>query len=94
MDPDAVLPTAQAAGSVDVRNVRASCLFGLREYMTLQRKRQRLEGGAPAPELDSRIRAQANLVAGDLRTLQAQVRGMVRAAEDRRWRQWLLGGIV
>ncbi|KAM4062042.1 hypothetical protein HRG_008910 [Hirsutella rhossiliensis] len=86
--------TVQAAGPIDIRNVRASCLFGLREYVTLQRKRQHVDGSTSAMELESRIRGQANLVAGDLRTLQSEIRGLAKAAEDQRWRRWLLGGVI
>ncbi|PHH89874.1 hypothetical protein CDD83_5047 [Cordyceps sp. RAO-2017] len=81
-------------GHVDIRNVRASCLFGFREYVTLRRKRQRLDGSAAALEVESRLRAQANLVVGDIRTLQFEVRGLAKAAENQRWRRWLLGTII
>lgn len=87
-------PTVQAAGPTDIRNVRASCLFGLREYVNLQRKRQRLDGGSATLEIESRIRGQAHLVAGDLRTLQREMRGVAKAAEDQRWRRWLVGSVL
>ncbi|KJZ79505.1 hypothetical protein HIM_00974 [Hirsutella minnesotensis 3608] len=92
--PQSWTPVAQPVGSVDIRNVRASCLFGLREYVTLQHKRQSYDGSASAMDLESRIRGQANLVAGDLRTLHAEVRELVKHAENQRWRRWLLGGVI
>ena len=81
-------------GPIDVRNVKASCQFGLREYLTLQRERQRFDARTPAFDLERRISAQASAVLNDLRTLQSEVRSLAKAAEKHRWRRWLFGGVM
>ncbi|KND91575.1 putative methyltransferase-like protein C27D7.08c [Tolypocladium ophioglossoides CBS 100239] len=81
-------------GPIDIRNVKASCQFGLREYLSLQRKRQRFDASTSTFDLESRLRAQANVVLGDLRTLQSEIRSLAKAAESHRWRRWLFGGVI
>ncbi|KAJ6443182.1 Histone acetyltransferase ESA1 [Purpureocillium lavendulum] len=76
---------------LDVRGVKASCQFGLRELLGMQRS-QRESGGAAG--LEPRIRVQAGLVLGDLRMLQDEVRALVKAAENHRWRRWIFGGVI
>lgn len=78
----------------DLRALRTSCQFNLGEYLSLQRKRQRLGASTSTLDLESRIRSQAGIVLGDLRMLQDEVRGLVKAAENHRWRKWLIGGAV
>jgi hypothetical protein len=85
--------TATATG-MDIRSVRASCSYGLRKYMTLQRKRQRFDGSTTSMDLEAQIRGQASRLLGDLATLQAQVRSMAKASENHRWRRWLVGGLM
>lgn len=86
-------PRMDVPRPVDIRNVKASCQFGLREYLELQRRRQH-SAGASTSGLEPRIMAQANVVLGDLRTLQSEIRGLAKAAENHRWRRWLFGGVM
>ncbi|PNY27442.1 Uncharacterized protein TCAP_02632 [Tolypocladium capitatum] len=88
-----IVPMAPT-GPIDIRNVKTSCQFGLREYLSLQRKRQRFDASTSTVDLESRIGAQANVVLGDLRTLQSEIRRLAKAAEDHRWRRWLFGGAI
>ncbi|UNI20484.1 hypothetical protein JDV02_006565 [Purpureocillium takamizusanense] len=92
--PPQAVTAAAAAGpgqDLDMRDLKTSCQVGLRELSGMQRLR-RESGGAAGVE--SRIRAQAGLVLGDLRALQDEVRGLVKAAEDHRWRRWIFGGLI
>lgn len=75
---------------MDVRNVKASAQFHLREFLSVRGKMQ--QGGSF--ELESRIRNQAGLLLGDLSTLQAEVRALAKAAESSRWKRFLVGGAM
>jgi hypothetical protein len=77
-----------------LRSVRTNCQFGLREYLTLVRKRKRYDASVSTLDLESRIRAQSDNLVGDLRQLHSELRGVVRAAEDHRWRRWIVGGAI
>lgn len=79
---------------LDIRTLRTSCQFGLREYVSLMRKRQRYDASTATVDLESRIRAHSGVVLGDLRLLQDEVRGLVKAGENHRWRKWVIGGAM
>ncbi|KAI9163859.1 U6 small nuclear RNA (adenine-(43)-N(6))-methyltransferase [Paramyrothecium foliicola] len=86
---------AQALSSTrELRSIRTNCQFGLREYLTLVRKRQRYDASASTIDLESRIRARTDSLVVDLRVLQSELRAVVKAAEEHRWRRWLVGGAL
>jgi hypothetical protein len=67
----------------------------LREYISLQATKRRYSGnGGSDPEMEQRIRMQHDVVLGDLQTLRRDVSALVKAAENQRWRRWLIGGVV
>lgn len=81
--------------AVDVRNIKASAQFHLREYLSVKRKiRQDGDGSTAVYELESRLRAQAGMVLGDLGTLQAEVRALAKSAQGSRWSRILVGGTM
>ncbi|KAI0482036.1 hypothetical protein GGR56DRAFT_166225 [Xylariaceae sp. FL0804] len=73
----------------DIRSMKTAAEFSLREYMTLQQRRQ---PGDPVGE--ERVRRQAGIVLSDLQTLRGEVAVLVKRAEAHRWRKWLVGGVV
>lgn len=91
--PQTLTPLAPAVPG-DLRSLRTNCQFGLREYLSLQRKRQRYDASTSTIDLESRIRSQASVVLGELRTLQSEVRNLAKAAENHRWRKWFVGGAM
>jgi hypothetical protein len=98
---DTIQPPVQTmsplvTSSQDIRTTRTSAQFALREYMSLQRKRQQMDptGSMASLDIDERIRAQAGMLSSELRTLREQVSLIVKAAESHRWRRWLIGGIM
>jgi hypothetical protein len=74
----------------DLRNLKSSSEFSLREYMSLQHRRYATD----EPGFEERLRLQAATALADLRALRKQVSTLVRAAESHRWRRWLVGGIM
>ncbi|RDA89875.1 hypothetical protein CP533_6651, partial [Ophiocordyceps camponoti-saundersi (nom. inval.)] len=73
-------------------SIKASCHAGMLELARLQGRRQMSDGSASAYELECLIGGQLQIVLGQLRSLEACVRGVARGAEGQRWRRWLLGG--
>ncbi|OLN81063.1 hypothetical protein CCHL11_09400 [Colletotrichum chlorophyti] len=82
-----------APASQDLKSVKTSTQFALREYIALQKKRGRLEGAASS-ELEDQIRNQGRVLLGDLKTLRKGVAVVIKDAESHRWRNWLIGGAV
>lgn len=78
----------------DLRSIRSSCMYGLREYMSIQNKRKRPDASVVTLEQESQMRGQADVVLGDLRTLQAELRALARQSEEHRWRRWIVGGAM
>lgn len=78
---------------LDIRNVKASARFHLREFLRVRSQLQE-GGGAARFELESRLRSQVGLALGDLSTLQAEMRALAKAAENHRWRRFLVGGAM
>ncbi|KAI0596787.1 hypothetical protein F4775DRAFT_278664 [Biscogniauxia sp. FL1348] len=77
------------APPTDLRTTKAACEYSLREYAALQNRRRYYDDGD-----DSRLRAQQDLVLGDLHNLRREVSALVKEAESDRWRHWILGGVV
>ncbi|ROT41940.1 hypothetical protein SODALDRAFT_326123 [Sodiomyces alkalinus F11] len=77
-----------------IRAARGRAQMALQEYLSLQKKRKRAEGGAKASELDQQIRVTAARVTQDLSAVRKEVRNMIKEAETHRWRKWLIGGLV
>ncbi|KAI1332418.1 hypothetical protein F5Y16DRAFT_394491 [Xylariaceae sp. FL0255] len=84
-------PTASPFVGSDIRSVKTACEISVGEYATLQKRFGAAEGGGPSYE---RLRAQAALAASDLRVLRGEVAVLLKAAEGRRWRRLILGGII
>lgn len=76
----------------NLRNVRATCEYNLREYITLKAKMQQNNTGLPNHEMSLRLRSHANAAMGDLHSLQSVLKTTVKAAENHRWRRWVVGG--
>ncbi|TWU79070.1 hypothetical protein ED733_008638 [Metarhizium rileyi] len=91
--PGHTLTPMAPPAALDVRNVKASAQFHLREFL---RVRDQLQQGDDTAryELESRLRNQVGMLLGDLSTLQAEVRALAKAAEKRRWRRFFLGGAI
>ncbi|KAK1984673.1 hypothetical protein LZ30DRAFT_585624, partial [Colletotrichum cereale] len=82
-----------ATTSQDLKSVKTSTQFALREYLSLQRKRGRLDGAASL-DLEDQIRSQGRIVLGDLKFLRKEVGVLIKDGENHRWRNWLIGGAV
>ncbi|KAF6824743.1 hypothetical protein CPLU01_10692 [Colletotrichum plurivorum] len=82
-----------ATTTQDLKSLKTSTQFSLREYVTLQRKRNGL-GGATSLELEDQIRNQGRILLGDLKSLRREVGIVIRDGENHRWRNWLIGGAV
>jgi hypothetical protein len=87
-------PLVTTNSSRDIRSLKTSTQFALREYLTLQRKRMPFDGSTTSLDLEERIRVQAGLLVGDLRVLREEVGRVIKAAEKHRWRKWLFGGVL
>ncbi|KAJ2974797.1 hypothetical protein NQ176_g5865 [Zarea fungicola] len=86
-------PHMQQYETPDIRTLRQSCQYNLREYLALQRKRQRFDASMSNVDLESRLHSQAGMVLSDLMNLRSEVRNLAKAAQNHRWRKWLVGGI-
>ncbi|TDZ19856.1 hypothetical protein Cob_v007197 [Colletotrichum orbiculare MAFF 240422] len=92
--PSAALnPLAPTTTSQDLKSLKTTTQFALREYLSLQRRRGRLEGGTSL-ELEDQIRNQGRIVLGDLKILRKEVGVIIKDGENHRWRNWLIGGAV
>ncbi|WYZ44881.1 hypothetical protein EsH8_VIII_000197 [Colletotrichum jinshuiense] len=89
----ALNPLVTSTSNQDLKSVKTSTQFALREYLSLQKKRGRLEG-ATSFELEDQVRAQGRVLLGDLKTLRKEVAVMIKDGENHRWRNWLIGGAV
>lgn len=83
----------QASSARDVKALKTNCQYNLGEYLTLTRQRSRYDPSTVS-DLDGRIRMQAGVVLGDLRTLQGEIRDIIKSAEGNRWRRWIIGGAM
>lgn len=81
----------------DLPTLKSHCQYGLREYMTLQRQRRRVDGAGTSTstlDLENRLKTQQGVIISDLMFLHGEVRTMVKAAEGNRWRRWIIGGAM
>ncbi|KAI8211811.1 hypothetical protein K4K54_004508 [Colletotrichum sp. SAR 10_86] len=76
----------------DIRSLKTSTQFAMREYLSLMRKRR--PDGSSTMELEDQIRAQGRILVGDLKTLRKEVGVLIKEGENHRWRNWLIGGAV
>ncbi|KAI8197658.1 hypothetical protein KHU50_009386 [Colletotrichum sp. SAR 10_65] len=76
----------------DIRSLKTSTQFAMREYLSLMRKRR--PDGSSTMELEDQIRAQGRILVGDLKTLRKEVGVLIKEGENQRWRNWLIGGAV
>ena len=86
----ALTQSPQQIATRDLKATRSGAEFALREYLTLQRRRYRTD----EPGIEERIRLQAVTAISELRTLRKEISVVAKAAENHRWRKWLLSGIV
>ncbi|KAK2002117.1 hypothetical protein LX36DRAFT_568866 [Colletotrichum falcatum] len=82
-----------ATTSQDLKSAKTSTQFALREYLSLQRKRGRLDG-ATSMELEDQIMNQGRILLGELKFLRKEVGLLIKDGENHRWRNWLIGGAV
>lgn len=87
-------PYLQQYEAPDIRTLRQSCQYNLREYLVLQRNRERFDARTSAVDLEYQLRSQTGMVLSDLANLQLEVRNLAKAAQNHRWRKWLVGGIL
>ena len=88
-------PPQEISQKRDVPTLKSHCQYGLREYMSLQRKRQRIDAASTSTlDLENRLRTQQGIVISDLMFLHTEVRNIIKAAENHRWRRWIVGGAM
>lgn len=86
-------PLAQAH-FIDIGVVRSNCQHNLQQLIHMRHHRQRFGENTSAVDLEWRIRNHTTMLLGELRSLQAEVRLMAKAARNHRWRTWILGGFL
>lgn len=90
------MATAAVAATVttdSLSGARSTAESALREYVALQRRRYHGADGDGA-DLGARIKLQSGILVGELYQLRRRVADLAKAAEEHRWRRWLIGGIV
>jgi hypothetical protein len=78
---------------LDVEDVKSNCQRNLKHLMYLQNQRRTFEYGSQV-DLEWQIRSQTGILIGEVRTLQNEVRRLVKNAKNHRWRRWLFGGFL
>nr|WOD46658.1 hypothetical protein [Trichoderma atroviride] len=78
---------------LDMKDVKSSCQRNLRHLMYLQSQRRGYDYASQV-DLEWQIRSQTGILIGEVRTLQNEVRRMVKNAKNHRWRRWLFGGFL
>jgi hypothetical protein len=78
---------------LDMKDVKSSCQRNLRHLMYLQNQRRGYDYASQV-DLEWQIRSQTGILIGEVRTLQNEVRRMVKNAKNHRWRRWLFGGFL
>lgn len=74
----------------DMETLKLTCEHGMREYLALCELSRK---DTASMALD-RTRYQRGVVLADLRSLQAELKNMIKEAENSRWRTWMTGGIL
>lgn len=82
--------TSSSLAKMDIRDRRSSVEFGMREYLSLQKRRYRTDEVG----IEERLRVQAAHLLSDLRTLRNDVSATIKTAESHRWRRWITGTVV
>lgn len=77
-----------------MKNVRAATQHDLKEYARMIEMRRSGDVTAATMEFEGQFRAQQALVIGNLKMLQGEMRNLAKAAENHRWRRWLVGGAM
>lgn len=83
--------TTFAPPPLDIRVIQTNCQVNLLELISLQGKAAAV---GTSRETEARLRSQSGLLLEDLRALQVEVKARIKAAENHRWRRWLVGGGV
>ncbi|KAM0249665.1 hypothetical protein ACHAQJ_008962 [Trichoderma viride] len=78
---------------LDMADVKTNCLRNLKHLMYLQNQRHGFDYASQV-DLEWQIRSQTGILIGEVRTLQNEVRRMVKNAKNHRWRRWLFGGFL
>jgi hypothetical protein len=87
------VPTTAVAPALpkDLRNVRANCVYQLREYMALQNKTKMGDVSLSRIDLQDQMRNQAGIVVLELKRIQADLREVSKKGEQQRWKKLLVG---
>lgn len=95
------LPPRVSGGDKSIKSTRTTCEFAAREYLAQLRK---IPGGGGsssygvhdpvAMDAVARARAQQGLVLDELQALRRGLAVVIKEAEARRWRRWMLGGML
>ncbi|UKZ80399.1 hypothetical protein TrVFT333_008158 [Trichoderma virens FT-333] len=75
-------------------DIKSNCQRNLKHLIYLQNQRRAFGYSSQAVDLEWQIRSQTGLLIGELRTLQDEVRTLVKNAKNHRWRRWLFGGFL
>ncbi|RFU76837.1 23s rrna -n6-methyltransferase [Trichoderma arundinaceum] len=79
---------------LNIGDVKSNCQRNLKHLIYLQNQRRAFGYSSQAVDLEWQIRSQTGVLIGELRTLQDEVRKMVKNAKNHRWRRWLFGGFL
>ncbi|KAL6910265.1 hypothetical protein GGI43DRAFT_427008 [Trichoderma evansii] len=78
---------------LDMKDVKASCQRNIKHLMYLQGQRRGYDYASQV-DLEWQISSQTGILIGEVRTLQNEVRRMVKNAKNHQWRRWLFGGFL
>jgi hypothetical protein len=93
--PSSMMAPQEISQKRDVPTLKSHCQYGLREYMSLHRKRQRIDAASTSTlDLENRLRTRQGIVISDLMFLHTEVRNIIKTAENHRWRRWIVGGAM
>lgn len=78
---------------LDMGDVKSNCQRNLKHLMYLQNQRHTFNYASQV-DLEWQIRSQTGILIGEVRTLQNEVRRLVKNSKNHRWRRWLIGGFM
>ncbi|KAL6801745.1 hypothetical protein J3E68DRAFT_434818 [Trichoderma sp. SZMC 28012] len=87
-------PYKPTTPQLELADVKSNCQRNLSHLIYLQNQRRAFGYSTQAVDLEWQIRSQTGLLIGELRTLQDEVRRLVKNAKNHRWRRWLFGGFI
>lgn len=87
-------PYKPTTPQLELADVKSNCQRNLSHLIYLQNQRRAFGYSSQAVDLEWQIRSQTGLLIGELRTLQDEVRRLVKNAKNHRWRRWLFGGFM